>query len=257
MITLSWGSATETGPYRAHNEDRCLTQLPIFVVADGMGGHAGGEEASTIAVTVFAELAGEAVSQPQVLQAFTRANEAIMQAARASQEYAHMGTTLAGLALVRDGGNELWFAFNAGDSRIYRLAGGVLELLSKDHSAVQVLIDSGAISEEERRLHPSGHIVTRVLGSDPAPAPDCWLLWPVAGERFLLCSDGVSGELKDEQIRECLLTADTPGAAADQLIKAALNAGSQDNATAVVIDVLGDVAVGADTVPRLENGSAA
>jgi serine/threonine protein phosphatase PrpC len=250
MIVLTWGGATETGPFREQNEDRLLTEAPVFVVADGMGGHAGGEEASEIAVTEFAQLAGERVSREQILHAIGRANEAIVTAARADERHGGMGTTLAGLALVNDGSNELWFAFHVGDSRIYRLASGELEQLSKDHSEVQALIDNGEITEAQRKQHPRGHVVTRALGSDPAPQPDCLLLWPVVGERFLLCSDGVSGELTDGEIRELLLSSGQPDATAGQLIQAALRAGTRDNVTAVVIDVCAGAGDGSDTTPR-------
>jgi protein phosphatase len=238
MITLTWGSATDAGRVRLHNEDALLAEAPVFLVADGMGGHAAGDQASALAVAEFAKLAGARITRSDVLATIDGANTAILDGVRADESRAGMGTTLAGLALIADGGQDLWLAFNVGDSRIYRLAGSELERISTDHSQVQALVDAGQITEEQRRGHPLGNVVTRVLGMDPPPVVDCWLLWPVAGERFLLCSDGLTGEIPDEQLR-ALLGQGAAEETAALLIRSALSAGAQDNVTAVVVDVLG------------------
>jgi len=239
MAVLRWGTATAVGPVRAANEDSLLAGRPVFVVADGMGGHAAGQDASRIAVEVFGRFTGERVTGTEpVLAAVGQANAAILAAAAGDGSRTGMGTTVVGLALVEESGVERWLAFNVGDSRIYRLEQGVLEQLSVDHSVVQELIDAGVVTEAERGSHPRSHMVTRVLGTEPAPVADSWLLTPVPGERFLLCSDGLTGDLSDERLESLLGVAEEPGEVARLLVAAALTAGARDNVTVVVVEVL-------------------
>jgi PPM family protein phosphatase len=132
-----------------------------------------------------------------------------------------------------------WLLANLGDSRIYRLAEGRLEQISVDHSVVQELIDAGQITVEEAAVHPERHVITRALGSPGGIEPDFFLLPLGSVERLLLCSDGVTGMIEDEEIEGILETVADPRDAADELVRAAVAAGGRDNATAVVVDVVG------------------
>lgn len=242
MIAVKWGSATHPGLVRHTNEDRFHAGPGVFVVADGMGGHAAGEIASQLAVDEFARLA-EAASNPQsgaVRQAIARANEAILSAAGESEARRGMGTTLVGLAVVADSDAERLLAFNLGDSRLYRAQDGVLEQLSIDHSQAQELVEAGVITALERQAHPLNHVLTRALGHGAYPRADYWLLDPCPGDRFLLCSDGLPAELADPQIRLALIAPGDPGRVAADLVQLAVEAGGRDNVTAVVVDVLAD-----------------
>jgi hypothetical protein len=148
-----------------------------------------------------------------------------------------MGTTLVGLVMVNDGEKDYWLAVNLGDSRLYRYAHGEMVQLTVDHSYVQELVDAGRIRADEARSHPQRNIITRVLGTRNPPEAEYWLLAPEAGERYLLCSDGLFAELLDHDIARLLAEIKDPGLAASTLVYDALAAGSRDNATAIVIDV--------------------
>ncbi len=243
MITANWGAATEVGVVRQHNEDAILAQFPVFIVADGMGGHAGGEVASAQASGAFRDLANhDRITSGDVKAAIEQINKAILEAAQSDTSLVGMGTTLVGLALVVDRFDEIWLAFNIGDSRIYRYFQGVLRQVTVDHSEVQELIEEGAITQAEARVHPHRNVVTRVLGVEPSVEPDFWLLPPVVGERFLLCSDGLSGEVTDEAISEILATETEPSVAVSRLVEKALASGGHDNISAVVVDVVSTTA---------------
>ena len=243
MVTVLWGGASDAGVSRTLNEDSMLCESPIFAVADGMGGGPAGGQASEIAITALRQCAGGAATRADaVLAAVNAANDAILGVAARTEANHGMGTTVVGLALVEDAGVEHWLAFNVGDSRLYRLAGAVFEQITVDHSEVQELIAQGRLAPEDRAAHPQAHVITRVLGTAPPPEADCWLLYPVPGERFLLCSDGLVGELSDEHIRGLLRTEAPPAEIARMLVDEAVRAGAADNVTAVVVDVAGAVA---------------
>lgn len=249
MIDVSWGMATDVGLVRATNQDDAFAAPGLFVVADGMGGHAGGEEASALAIAAFARLAAARPASladgaeggggdgtfdaGEVLGAIERANAAILAAANVSAARRGMGTTVVGLALVGD--PAYWLVFNVGDSRLYRMGGNGLEQLTVDHSAVGELVAARAITPDEAATHPHRHMLTRALGSDPAPAADCWTFCPVPGETFLLCSDGLYRSVPHESLTALLAS----GADAATLIAAANAAGGTDNATAIVVRVAG------------------
>ncbi len=227
-VTLRWGAATDIGRVRQNNEDSLVAEAPVFVVADGMGGRARGDEASRLAAAEFGRLAGgDGPTTDAVLGAVTRANDAILAAARSTESGAGMGTTLVGLVLVEESGDQRWCAVNIGDSRLYRWASGELEQLTVDHSEVQELVDAGILGEAQRAAHPRRNVVTRALGTVPAPVADCWLLHPVPGERFLLCSDGLTGHLDDTQIGAYLASDLSPDGAARRLVAAAVEAGGR------------------------------
>lgn len=252
MIVVTWGSATDTGRVRARNEDAVLAQAPVFLVADGMGGHLGGEVASSMTVDTFRELLGHptvnAADIPALLQG---ANEAIRLRARVDPGVSDMGTTAVGLAMVTEGGVDYWLAFNVGDSRIYRLHQGVLTQITVDHSYVQDLVAAGRIAPEEARTHPERNIVTRVLGVQESPVPDFWVFPPEPGERFLICSDGLSGELDDPTIAQLLAIPAEPHEVARLLVETANQLGGRDNISVIVVDVAGAPSgeLGLATVP--------
>jgi len=234
MIRFSHGAATSVGRVRRVNEDSYLAVPPLFVVADGMGGHGAGNVASRIAIE---EMTACAALRPlfaeAVLTALEHANRHVIERDEANR----MGTTVTGLAgLEAAGGGDQLMVFNIGDSRVYRLAGKHLEQLTVDHSEVQEMVLAGVITREQARTHPRRNVVTRALGSDSGLHPDHWLRPAVSGDRYLICSDGLFGELTDDAIRP-LLAAGDPPRAAQALVAAADEAGGRDNITAVVVDI--------------------
>lgn len=251
-LMLRVGAATDTGRVRSLNEDSALAEGGIFVVADGMGGHAAGEVASGIVVETMRELATRAdLTADDITRQLVLANQRILAAVDAHPEDKGMGTTATGLALVTAGGADHWAVFNVGDSRVYRSIGGVLTQVTVDHSEVQELVEAGVITREEARVHPARNVVTRSLGTDYAYQPDVWVLPPYAGERFVICSDGLTNELPDERVREILHQHPEPQIAAEELVRAAVEAGGRDNVTVVVVNL--DGAMGDDlsvTSPR-------
>ena len=247
QVELQYGVATDVGLVREVNEDSFLAEPPVFVVADGMGGHDGGDIASRIVVEEFARLA-DAGYDPR------RGSHAVMGTLRAGQrrlsEYAathrgsdggrwNGGTTAVVAMLVEEQGGPQWLLANLGDSRIYRFTQGELCRVSTDHSVVQELVDSGQITEEEALVHPERHIVTRALGGPDPLDPDFFRVTLADAERVLLCSDGVTDLIRDAEIAEVLAAHADPRDAAQGVVEAALAAGGIDNATALVVDVMG------------------
>jgi protein phosphatase len=233
MIHVSWGSATHAGRTRPVNEDALLAAPPIFLVADGMGGHASGGTASSIVVEEFRAPADSSfVTAEWVMAAFRRAHDRIRTAFNG-------GTTVAGLAAVQQNGNPYWLIFNVGDSRVYHCANGQVVQISVDHSVVQELIDSGELSADKARTHPHRHIITRAVGSPEEIRPDFWLLPAVSGDRLMICSDGVTSEIGPDEIGQLTRSLDGPAqSVAESLLELALRYGGRDNITVVVVDVL-------------------
>ncbi|HET8600442.1 MAG TPA: protein phosphatase 2C domain-containing protein [Segeticoccus sp.] len=232
---LRSGLATDVGRVRDHNEDHAVVRGTVFVVADGMGGHAAGEVASEIAATTLAELGErEQLTREDVIRQVGMANERILDAGDTPERWG-MGTTVTGLAVVHAAGTEHWLVFNVGDSRVYRFADDRLAQVTVDHSEVRALVDEGLITEAEAKYHPARNIVTRSLGHDDAVVPDVWVFPPQPGERFLLCSDGLSNELSADEIEHLLRANDDVQAAAEALVRAAVEAGGRDNVTAIVV----------------------
>jgi len=254
MITLAWGASTDRGRVRALNEDSLCVGQCVFGVADGMGGHDAGEVASALVVRELEQLGSTEVLRPEaVTDAISRANERILGYARSHGSTAGMGTTLTGIALVLTGGGEHWMVFNVGDSRVYRLYDGVLEQLTVDHSEVAELVATGELTPDEARHDRRRHIVTRALGTQPAPPVDVWLLPPFEGERYLLCSDGVSNELDDDALQRYASIAGTPEDVAVAIVEGAISAGGRDNATVLIVDTVSvstSADVDGDTAPR-------
>jgi protein phosphatase len=240
MPELSWGAATDTGQ-RQENQDRFLVAPPLFAVADGMGGHVGGAQASTQAVTRLAEVAaGPTVAVESIRSALEQADKDIMTLGADVDPLSKPGTTVAGLGLIEDNGGLFWAVFHIGDSRIYRWTPGGLERVSSDHSVVQALVDAGAITEERALTHPQRHMITKALGFGDRGQPDFTLLPVEGGQRFLMCSDGLTGELTDEQIAGFLASDLDDQTLAELLVAEAVRAGAQDNVSVVVVRVHGD-----------------
>lgn len=249
-VELHHGAATDVGLVRTANEDAFLTAPPVFVVADGMGGHDAGDVASAMVVDEFSALADDDLADASAELVAQRVAHALrgVQARIARFDADHhaagdagfsAGTTAAVAVLVHTDGASHWLLANVGDSRIYRYDAGALEQISVDHSVVQELIDAGRITPAEAEAHPSRHVVTRALGASVSGEADYFLLPLPSVERLLLCSDGVSGMIDDGEIATILGRTEDPRDAADQLVAAALRAGGRDNATAVVVDVVG------------------
>ncbi|AEE46469.1 PP2C family protein-serine/threonine phosphatase [Cellulomonas fimi] len=251
-MRTSWGSATDRGRVREVNEDALLAYPPVFLVADGMGGHDAGDLASRIAVEEFAQLAGKlAATADDVHACFTRT------AGRIRTEFTggrRGGTTVSGVAVTEHEGGSYWLVFNVGDSRVYRWADDVLEQVSVDHSVVQELIDLGEITAGDAEHHPERHVLTRALGTGEAPEPDYWLLPAGLTDRLLICTDGLTRELGDDDIAALLRATADPQDAATLLVQHALGRGARDNVSAVVVDVATTGGAHDDvhiTVPRL------
>lgn len=235
-VTIELGAASHIGKVRRLNEDAYLARRHLALVADGMGGHACGDVASAHAVEALAAIAERDRLRPEdVQEAIGQANEAILADSREPGR-GGMGTTLSGIALVDFGGSPHWLVFNIGDSRVYRIAGGAAVQLTVDHSEVAELVALGRLRAEEASSHPLRHVITRSLGTDPAPAPDVWI-FPTDpdGDVFVACSDGLTNELDDARIAAIVEAARGPRDAATMLVDAAVEAGGRDNVTAVVV----------------------
>jgi len=234
-VHASWGAATDRGLRRSLNEDAYLASAPVFVVADGMGGHEAGEVASACAVDVLrSRLVGRAATPEAVNAAIVEAHREVQRIEAEPGRAA--GTTVSGVVLSAVEGVPYWIVVNLGDSRTYRLSRGALEQISVDHSEVQELIDSGAVTRAEAAHHPRRHVVTRALGAAGTVDVDYWLLPVAANDRILVCSDGLTGELPDPFVAETLLAESDPQAAADRLVAEAVRAGGRDNVTVLVVD---------------------
>src|ERR1700734_3267803 len=195
MIRFSFGAATSVGRVRQVNEDSYLAVPPLFVVADGMGGHGAGDVASRIAIEeMTACVALRPLFAEAVLTALEHANRHIIERDEANR----MGTTATGLAGLEAAGGDHLMVFNIGDSRVYQLSGGRLEQLTVDHSEVQELVLAGVITREQARTHPRRNVVTRALGSDSGLLPDYWLRPATGGDRYLICSDGLVHVMSDK-----------------------------------------------------------
>jgi protein phosphatase len=254
MLNPDWGVSTDPGHLRPLNEDSYLAQPPIFAVADGMGGHAAGEIASGLVIAALRQLAVPSELRPEDVSAtITAANDEIVRHGLEQEQTIGMGTTVTGVAIVSVGGTEHWAVFNVGDSRVYRYFNGVLQQVTVDHSEVEELIAAGYLTRAAARTDHRRHIITRALGTVPAPPVDLWVFPPTPGERFLVCSDGLPDELPDDQIAALMAAAATPRDAAALLVAEALQAGGRDNVTALVIGLAEatEDGVDEDTAPQV------
>ena len=231
----TFGSRTDVGCVRDHNEDSLVVAPPLFAVADGMGGHAAGEVASEIAVNVLAELAPKDLDGAALEHAVEEANHEIIRAARDGRGREGMGTTLTACMLE----NERLIIAQVGDSRAYLLHHGKLQQLTRDHSLMADMIEAGQLTPEEARHHPQRSVITRALGSDPNTRPDMYEINVETGDRLLVCSDGLSSMIEDEQIEAVMRRVPDPQRCASQLVNEAIAAGGHDNVTVIVSNVTG------------------
>lgn len=242
-------ASSHIGKIRASNQDSGSVGRNLFVVADGMGGHAGGDVASALAVQHLFGLDRPYDSVEEAREALFRgildAGADLTTAVEEHPELTGMGTTVSAMIRVK---SQMVIA-HIGDSRIYRLREGVLEQITADHTFVQRLVDSGRITPEEAAVHPRRSVLMRVLGDvDADPEIDTHIVDTLPGDRWLLCSDGLSGYVSERDIAETLLTVDDVELAAHKLITQSLSEGAPDNVTVVIVRV----AEGLDSSPPAE-----
>jgi protein phosphatase len=234
-MRIEVGFFTHTGRVRDNNEDSFVVdeRLALFAVADGMGGHRGGEVASKTAV----EALRAAVAGGRTIDDAVRlANDAVIEkAAQDPEQLAGMGTTMT--AAVPVGGSTLLIG-HVGDSRAYLLRDGTLELRTQDHSLVEELVREGRLTPEQAESHPQRAIVTRALGVDEEVEVDLYTIDVRTGDRVLLCSDGLTTMLRDREVERIARGVDDPQRCAEDLVNAAVEAGGEDNVTVVVLDVV-------------------
>jgi serine/threonine protein phosphatase PrpC len=231
-------AVSHVGKIRANNQDSAYAGAHLFVVADGMGGHAGGDVASAIAINRIAEV-DRSFESPNdaefaLQSALIAANALLAETVFEHSELTGMGTTVSGFLRV---GNKLAIA-HIGDSRIYRLRDRKLEQITADHTFVQRLVDSGRITPEEAAVHPRRSVLMRVLGDvDAAPEIDTTVIETQPGDRWLLCSDGLSSYVGDDKMQTILNTITATETAANRLVKESLDNGAPDNVTVVLVDI--------------------
>lgn len=252
MVVLRWGEATDVGRVRTNNEDAVFTSDRLFAVADGMGGHQGGEVASDTALRTLDQAFVESTTDG-LLDAAHHANDAVLERAAGDPDLRGMGTTLVAIAPME--GSEAIAWINVGDSRLYLLRDGELTQISEDHSLVQEAVRAGDLSPEEAQTHPQRNIVTRALGIDPDVEIDGDRVDAFAGDRYLLCSDGLYEFVDDDKIASTLRRLDDPTEAARELVRLANEGGGRDNITVVVVDVADDNDQAATAAKEIEGGS--
>jgi PPM family protein phosphatase len=239
LTVLKSGSASDVGRVRAVNEDMAFDTSPLFGVADGMGGHVGGDVAARTAVDALRAAFRKRPTVEGLIAAVQQANTAVWERGRAEPDLRGMGTTLTAAALIeatKESGDR-FVLVNVGDSRAYRLRRGVLEQLTTDHSVAEELAARGELTPEEAESHPHRHILTRVLGVAPAVDVDAWELSPQVGDRYMICSDGLSNEISLERMKGILESVPDADGAARELVRVANEEGGNDNITVVILDI--------------------
>lgn len=237
---------TDLGRVRENNEDKFEYFLPeneselasrglIFLVCDGMGGHAAGQIASELSAKTFIEVyRNHPSSEPEVaaVAAVTAANRFVLDVSRAIPSRRGMGTTLSGLLLIQNRA----LVVQVGDSRVYRLRDGALEQLTHDHTWCEEMVRAGMLSAEEATIHPNRHVITRAIGTEANVQPDLFWFDILVGDTFLLCSDGLMEHVSDPEISNVLANS-APSQAAWQLVNMALSGGGRDNTTVLIVRV--------------------
>ena len=236
-IRLAHSAATHVGRVRHSNQDDHGSAEGLYVLADGMGGHRGGEVAAALAVSTTLD-SFNGSSRTGLVRAVVAANQAIMERSLVDENLLGMGTTICAIAaVIGELGLDGLAVVNVGDSRVYHYSSGVLIQVTEDHSLVADLVRAGDLTAEEAARHPQRNILTRALGIEDDPVVDTWELLPVVGDRYLLCSDGLFNELTDDRITEILSQYTDPRVAANELVDRAVDAGGHDNVTVLVVDV--------------------
>ena len=232
-MKVETAAITDVGLARDHNEDAFISEPPLFVVADGMGGHLGGEVASAIAIETLRE--GFSKRGPEgVADSVRQANEAILKRGQKDAAVEGMGTTITAAVLT---GSTLRIA-HVGDSRAYLLRENELRQVTNDHTLVGEMVREGTLSDEQARVHPRRSILVRALGIDTDVEVDLIDLPVQEGDRLLLCSDGLNSMVTDQKIAELSAPGSTPEEACASLVEAANVAGGTDNITVIVVDFL-------------------
>lgn len=229
-------SRSHAGHVRELNEDSVVVHPPVFAVADGMGGHEFGDKASRIVAEVIHAFARDGRHDVEgIRRALTLANARIRKEV-GSRGSDSAGTTVVGVMLTPSGA----IGFNVGDSRLYTFRSDWLEQVSTDHSAVQELIDAGEVTPGEASIHPDRHIITRAIGIDLDVEVDVWTFDAEVGDRLLVVSDGLTGEISDAQIEAALALREGADDTAQRLVSLALEAGGRDNVSVIVVDIVID-----------------
>jgi len=238
VTVLRSGSATDVGRVRTINQDLPLVRPNLYAVADGMGGHVGGEVAARVAVETLDQAFERARTVNGLREAFSEANAAVWQESQANTDLRGMGTTLTAVALVGDDdGHDLLALANVGDSRAYVFSKGDLVQITDDHSLAEERMRHGEMTEAEAAVHPQRHILTRALGVSSDVEADMWELHLRTGDRVLLCSDGLSNEVGLDEIVDVLGGVADPEEAARRLVDVANEHGGSDNITVVIVDI--------------------
>ena len=244
MDLIAYAGLTDCGRVREHNEDNWFggPEQGLFIVSDGMGGQAAGEVASKIVVETLPELIRQRLkgiddlaardAKKRIVSAISDLSNQVRNESRKRPGLAGMGATVV-LVLIRE---SLALIAHMGDSRAYLFRGGRLEQLTKDHSIVQLLIDSGEITPEEAATHPARGKITRCVGMQGEPIPEARCLELETGDRLLLCSDGLTGMVSDAEITGVLRTDNAPEIVCQSLVEAANARGGEDNVTVVAVD---------------------
>ncbi len=238
MTVLRSGSASDVGRVRTVNQDLPLERPNLYAVADGMGGHVGGEVAARVAVETLDRAFERTPTVDGLREAFSEANAAVWQESQFNADLRGMGTTLTAVALVGGTeGRDVLALANVGDSRAYILSEGEMIQVTADHSLAEERMRHGEMTEEEAAVHPQRHILTRALGVSAQVEADMWQLELRTGDRVVLCSDGLTNEVGSDEMAAILREFDDPGEAAQRLVEAANHHGGADNITVVVVDV--------------------
>ena len=228
---------TDTGRRRLGNEDAYVWRPPLFAIADGMGGAKAGEIAAGIAADTLEGARSDRLDADDVGSLIADANRRIWERSLSDPATAGMGTTIT-VALVEEEAGAVVFG-HVGDSRAYRMRDGVLEQITTDHSLIAELVESGVLTPEEAERHPQRSAITRALGTESAVEPDVFTIEAEPGDLFLLCSDGLSDMLTEDQIAAAIERADgDPKAAGGELVKDANAKGGDDNITVLLFEIL-------------------
>lgn len=238
MKTLRYAALTDAGPVRDENQDAVLAEPPVFLVADGIGGQAGGARASAAIVEAFRRLVGRTIDVDEVMAV---ADDAHRRVVGLHDESPGAGSTLVGLVAVHHDGSDQWMVLNVGDSRCYLVreeAGRrTVSQLTVDHSLVQEMIDAGVLDPEGAEKLPLRNVITRAVGSEQQSDIDVWLFPRAPGQRLLLCSDGLTNAVPAGEFEQLLVESPDPATACQGLLDRALGYGARDNVSAVVVDV--------------------
>lgn len=228
-------AATDKGKARKQNEDAHFASGHIFAVADGMGGHVSGEIASSLALKALKDISFDLKKEilPQIKAVFSQANEVVFKKAAENPDYAGMGTTL----ILAVSAGDVFCIANVGDSRAYLYREGNFFQISEDHSLVAQMLKAGKLSEREAEAHPLKSVITRALGTEPSVKADISMIKVQKGDRLLLCTDGLTGMVRDSEIAEILASQYDPEKTCQRLIDKANARGGLDNITVILIDI--------------------